>query len=167
MQSLLHGLQTPGCWKAGPEAERELGARIPVGRLGKPGEVGEAIMLLVGNSYLTNQTLLVDGGMYPHERRCPTPAMRGGCGCTTRRNGAPFQVDCANDQHRRDSRPSYQRVIDASQAATPCCWKVVSKRVARMSLTRHPCWNVSSISVCDTRLGPGLLLDSRSLKQSK
>jgi len=36
-----------------------------VGRLGKPEEVGEAIMLLVGNSYLTNQTLLVDGGMYP------------------------------------------------------------------------------------------------------
>jgi 3-oxoacyl-[acyl-carrier protein] reductase len=47
-------------------AERELVSRIPVGRLGKPEDVVEAIMMLVLNSYMTNQTLLVDGGMYPH-----------------------------------------------------------------------------------------------------
>ena len=49
-----------------PGTEQELASRIPVDRLGKPEDVVEAIMMLVGNSYLTNQTLLVDGGMYPH-----------------------------------------------------------------------------------------------------
>ncbi len=49
-----------------PGTESELVARIPVGRLGKPEDVVEVIMMLVVNSYMTNQTLLVDGGMYPH-----------------------------------------------------------------------------------------------------
>jgi 3-oxoacyl-[acyl-carrier protein] reductase len=48
-----------------PGTEQELVPRIPVGRLGKPEDVVEAIMLLVINSYMTNHTLLVDGGMYP------------------------------------------------------------------------------------------------------
>jgi 3-oxoacyl-[acyl-carrier protein] reductase len=48
-----------------PDAEQELVPRIPVGRLGKPEDVVEAIMMLVVNSYMTNHTLLVDGGMYP------------------------------------------------------------------------------------------------------
>ena len=55
-----------GMLPGGPEAAGELVARIPVGRLGKPEDVVEAIMMLVVNSYMTNQTLLVDGGMYPH-----------------------------------------------------------------------------------------------------
>ena len=55
-----------GMLPVGPEGEGELVPRIPVGRLGKPEDVVEAIMLLVVNSYMTNQTLLVDGGMYPH-----------------------------------------------------------------------------------------------------
>ena len=41
-------------------------SRIPVGRLGKPEDVVETIMMLAVNSYITNQTFLVDGGMYPH-----------------------------------------------------------------------------------------------------
>ena len=49
-----------------PWTQQELVSRIPVGRLGKPEGVVEAIMMLVVNSYLTNHTLLVDGGMYPH-----------------------------------------------------------------------------------------------------
>lgn len=55
-----------GMLPGGPGAEQELASRIPVGRLGKPEDVVEAIMMLVVNSYMTNQTLLVDGGMYPH-----------------------------------------------------------------------------------------------------
>jgi 3-oxoacyl-[acyl-carrier protein] reductase len=51
---------------AGPGAEQELVPRIPIGRLGKPEDVAEAIMMLLVNSYMTNQTLLIDGGMYPH-----------------------------------------------------------------------------------------------------
>ena len=49
-----------------PGNEQELVPRIPVGRLGKPDDVVEAIIMLIVNSYMTNQTLLVDGGMYPH-----------------------------------------------------------------------------------------------------
>jgi 3-oxoacyl-[acyl-carrier protein] reductase len=49
-----------------PGAEQELVPRIPVGRLGKPEDVVEAIMMLVVNSYMTNHTLPVDGGMYPY-----------------------------------------------------------------------------------------------------
>ncbi len=55
-----------GMLPGGPEAEQELVRRIPVGRLGKPEDVVEAMLMLVANSYLTNQTLLIDGGMYPH-----------------------------------------------------------------------------------------------------
>jgi 3-oxoacyl-[acyl-carrier protein] reductase len=49
-----------------PGTERELVPRIPVGRLGKPEDVVEAIIMLMANSYLTNQAIVVDGGMYPH-----------------------------------------------------------------------------------------------------
>jgi 3-oxoacyl-[acyl-carrier protein] reductase len=55
-----------GMLPGGPGAEQELVSRIPVGRLGKPEDVVEAIMMLIVNSYMTNQTLMVDGGMYPH-----------------------------------------------------------------------------------------------------
>lgn len=55
-----------GMIAGGPEAEQTLVPRIPVGRLGKPEDVVEAIMMLMVNSYMTNQTILVDGGMYPH-----------------------------------------------------------------------------------------------------
>jgi 3-oxoacyl-[acyl-carrier protein] reductase len=48
------------------KSRRDLVPRIPVGRLGKPEDVVEAIMMLIVNSYITNQTLLIDGGMYPH-----------------------------------------------------------------------------------------------------
>ncbi len=55
-----------GMIPGGPKDEQELVPRIPVGRLGKPEDVVEAIMMLMVNSYITNQTLLIDGGMYPH-----------------------------------------------------------------------------------------------------
>jgi 3-oxoacyl-[acyl-carrier protein] reductase len=51
---------------AGNEKDRqELTPHIPVGRLGKPEEVAEVIMMLISNSYLTNQTISIDGGMHP------------------------------------------------------------------------------------------------------
>lgn len=37
-------------------------ARIPVGRAGTGGEIAQAVMLLVGNAYMTGQTLAVNGG---------------------------------------------------------------------------------------------------------
>jgi len=44
----------------------ELSKRIPVGRLGKPDEVADLALALLRNGYVTNETVLVDGGLYPH-----------------------------------------------------------------------------------------------------
>ena len=46
--------------------ERALGA-IPLGRLGRPEEVCQVVLFLVGQSgYVTGQNFIVDGGMYMH-----------------------------------------------------------------------------------------------------
>jgi 3-oxoacyl-[acyl-carrier protein] reductase len=42
-----------------------LARRIPVGRLGRPDEVADLIAAIVRNPYLTNQSILVDGGIRP------------------------------------------------------------------------------------------------------
>ena len=42
-----------------------LAERIPVGRLGKPGEVADLVMALVRNGYITNQVIGIDGGVFP------------------------------------------------------------------------------------------------------
>jgi 3-oxoacyl-[acyl-carrier protein] reductase len=41
----------------------ELARRIPVGRLGRPEEVADLIAAIVRNPYLTNQSILIDGGI--------------------------------------------------------------------------------------------------------
>lgn len=50
-----------------PGNEQARVSRIPVGKLSTPEDVAEAIMMLVVNSYMTNQTLLINDGMYHHE----------------------------------------------------------------------------------------------------
>lgn len=50
-----------------PPAEREafyagIGARLPVGRVGQPDEIAEAILLCADNGFLTGAVLDVDGG---------------------------------------------------------------------------------------------------------
>jgi len=42
-----------------------LAGRIPAGRFGRPGEVAEVVWTVVGNGYLTGQTISVDGGLHP------------------------------------------------------------------------------------------------------
>jgi 3-oxoacyl-[acyl-carrier protein] reductase len=42
----------------------ELAPRIPVGRLGTPEEVAQVVLMVVGNDYLTGQTVQVNGGMH-------------------------------------------------------------------------------------------------------
>jgi 3-oxoacyl-[acyl-carrier protein] reductase len=37
---------------------------IPMGRLGQPEEVAEAIIFLAGNGYMTGQTIHLTGGLY-------------------------------------------------------------------------------------------------------
>jgi 3-oxoacyl-[acyl-carrier protein] reductase len=39
---------------------------IPIGRLGRPEEVADAVLLLAGNGYITGQTIHLAGGLYCH-----------------------------------------------------------------------------------------------------
>jgi 3-oxoacyl-[acyl-carrier protein] reductase len=48
-----------------PGSPDELAGRIPVGRLGRPGEVADMALAMLANPYLTNQVVSLDGGMYP------------------------------------------------------------------------------------------------------
>ncbi len=48
-----------------PEARERLAASLPVGRLGTPEEVADLIAAVVRNGFLTNQSILVDGGRHP------------------------------------------------------------------------------------------------------
>lgn len=41
----------------------ELAQRIPLGRLGTPAEVAQAVLLVIGNAYMTGQTIQLNGGM--------------------------------------------------------------------------------------------------------
>lgn len=50
---MLQGLENP-------EA-----AKPPVGRFGEPEEVARAVSLLIANGYITNQTINLNGGLYP------------------------------------------------------------------------------------------------------
>jgi 3-oxoacyl-[acyl-carrier protein] reductase len=43
------------------EGRRKL---VPLGRLGQPDEVAEAVIFLVGNGYMTGQTIHLSGGLY-------------------------------------------------------------------------------------------------------
>jgi 3-oxoacyl-[acyl-carrier protein] reductase len=47
-------------------ALEELARRIPVGRLGRSEEVADLIAAIVRNPYLTNQSILIDGGIRPN-----------------------------------------------------------------------------------------------------
>jgi 3-oxoacyl-[acyl-carrier protein] reductase len=49
-----------------PGSPEKLAGRIPVGRLGRPTEVADLAVAVLANGYVTNQVMLVDGGMYPH-----------------------------------------------------------------------------------------------------
>jgi len=50
---------------ADPAARERLAASLPVGRLGTPEEVADLIAAVVRNGFLTNQSILVDGGRHP------------------------------------------------------------------------------------------------------
>jgi 3-oxoacyl-[acyl-carrier protein] reductase len=45
-----------------PLIEAGVAARIPVGRVGTGDDIAQAVMLLVGNGYVTGQTIAVNGG---------------------------------------------------------------------------------------------------------
>jgi 3-oxoacyl-[acyl-carrier protein] reductase len=47
-----------------PDAQADVASRIPVGRLGRDAEVADLIAAVVGNGYVTSQSILIDGGMH-------------------------------------------------------------------------------------------------------
>lgn len=49
-----------------PGDPAELAKRVPVGRLGRPAEVADLALAILGNAYVTNQVISIDGGTYPH-----------------------------------------------------------------------------------------------------
>jgi 3-oxoacyl-[acyl-carrier protein] reductase len=50
---------------ADEQALRDLARRIPVGRLGRAEEVADLIAAIVSNPYITNQSIVIDGGIRP------------------------------------------------------------------------------------------------------
>jgi len=46
-----------------PAPEVNASARIPIGRLGRPEEVAQATLMVLGNAYMTGQTIHLSGGM--------------------------------------------------------------------------------------------------------
>jgi 3-oxoacyl-[acyl-carrier protein] reductase len=48
-----------------PEVKRQLGASRAVGRLGTAEEVADLVAAVVRNAYLSNQSILIDGGTHP------------------------------------------------------------------------------------------------------
>ena len=50
---------------ADPEVRRQLGASRAVGRLGTAEEVADLVAAVVRNGYLSNQSILIDGGTHP------------------------------------------------------------------------------------------------------
>jgi 3-oxoacyl-[acyl-carrier protein] reductase len=42
-----------------------LASRIPVGRLGRPDEVAALAVTMLGNGYLTDKVITLDGGLHP------------------------------------------------------------------------------------------------------
>ncbi|THD71473.1 MAG: SDR family oxidoreductase [Bradyrhizobium sp.] len=41
----------------------DLARNIPLGRLGQPSEVAQAVLMVIGNDYMTGQTIILNGGM--------------------------------------------------------------------------------------------------------
>jgi len=48
-----------------PGDPQQLSRQNPVGRLGRPEEVADLAIAVLGNPYLTNQVISIDGGIYP------------------------------------------------------------------------------------------------------
>jgi 3-oxoacyl-[acyl-carrier protein] reductase len=41
----------------------DLARNIPLGRLGRPDEVAEAVLMVLGNDYMIGQTIVLNGGL--------------------------------------------------------------------------------------------------------
>jgi 3-oxoacyl-[acyl-carrier protein] reductase len=41
----------------------DLARNIPLGRMGRPGEVAQSVLMVLGNGYMTGQAVFLNGGM--------------------------------------------------------------------------------------------------------
>ena len=48
---------------AAPLKQTDTASRIPVGRFGTAGEVALAVLMVIGNPFITGQTIALNGGM--------------------------------------------------------------------------------------------------------
>jgi 3-oxoacyl-[acyl-carrier protein] reductase len=48
-----------------PGDPEQLRQQVPLGRLGRPAEVADLAIAILGNPYVTNQVISIDGGMHP------------------------------------------------------------------------------------------------------
>jgi NAD(P)-dependent dehydrogenase (short-subunit alcohol dehydrogenase family) len=48
---------------AEPLKQTDIAARIPLGRFGTAGEVAQTVLMVVGNAFMTGQTIPVNGGL--------------------------------------------------------------------------------------------------------
>jgi 3-oxoacyl-[acyl-carrier protein] reductase len=46
----------------------EAAAKVPLGRLGLPEEVAQAVLMVIGNAYMTGQTVQAKAGMHFNSR---------------------------------------------------------------------------------------------------
>lgn len=44
------------------EVVKAIAQKLPVKRIGKPEEIADAVLFLMGNGFITGATLLIDGG---------------------------------------------------------------------------------------------------------
>ena len=44
------------------DAMQAVGKSLPVGRVGQPEDIADAVLFLMGNGYVTGTTLIIDGG---------------------------------------------------------------------------------------------------------
>jgi 3-oxoacyl-[acyl-carrier protein] reductase len=69
-QTAAHGVTVnavaPALVASGMVPEDFDASPIPVGRIGRPEEVGELAMAMLSNAYVTGKVFLADGGLYPH-----------------------------------------------------------------------------------------------------
>lgn len=72
-------IDTEGLEGYGPEAAEEARRQVPMGRLGRPEEIGEVIAFLAtdGGAYVTGTTVVVDGGIDAWGQGSPPPPVEG------------------------------------------------------------------------------------------
>ena len=68
MNGVSPGVIDTPWWDAMPEAQKQamfndFAARTPVGRVGRPEDVAQAIAFLIADDFMTGQTLICDGGL--------------------------------------------------------------------------------------------------------